>query len=234
MFGKKRDKEKIQSEKGKYKFLISMLLAVAVTMGLITFEDYKLSDYETVAVLCVNERVGTLAKETVISEQNITDYFVKKEVNKQLVPKNVLTDTESLIGKKTTVELNANEILTGSEFSDVNEKLESIDNPVETSINASDLSQLVGGILREGDTIDISIVDEEGNITYEINGVYVTKAFNSSGELIDRNGNSVDGATSNDNAMIINVILSKDDELALNQQINSGKLRVAKTNDVVE
>lgn len=239
MFGRGNNKEKVQTEKGKYKFLISLLLAVAVTMGLITYEDYKLSDYETVTVLCVNKNMDTIAEGTVITEENADEYFYTMEVQKELATKNALTSVDELIGKKTSVEMYANEIVTSADFTDVNDELSSIIDPVETSINASDLSQLVGGILREGDIIDISIIGEEGEVIYKLDGVYVTKAFNTSGEMIDKNASNHADAdsnetVSNENAMIVNVIMSKSDEQALNRHINNGRIRVAKTNDVVE
>lgn len=239
MFGKGKDskKEKVQSEKGKFKFLIALILACAVTGGLIKYEEYTLSKFETENVVCVNSAVSTLEDGTVITKENVEKYFSIKEVPKTMVAKNALTSTDSIVGKKTVVEMYANGIVTAAQFSDVNEKISQIVNPVETSINATDLSQLVGGILREGDTIDISIIGEENNLVYELKDVYVTKAFNSSGELIEKNKNVSGGeesTVSNENAMIINVIISKSDEEALNQQIKNGQIRVAKTNDVVK
>lgn len=65
--------------------------------------------------------------------------------------------------------------------------------------------------------------------------VYVTKAFDSSGQIIDENLNEAgDGTTSNENAMIINVIIEKSDEALLDQQLSNGVVRIAKTNNVVK
>ena len=66
-------------------------------------------------------------------------------------------------------------------------------------------------------------------------GIYVTKAFDSSGQIIDENLNEAgDGTTSNENAMIINVIIEKSDEALLDQQLSNGVVRIAKTNNVVK
>lgn len=232
MFNKQSGKEKVQTEVGKYRFLISLLLAFAVTTALITYQDYKLSKYETIKVVCVNEDVDSIAEGTVINEENVSKYFVLADVNKPLTNNHTLTSLEAVMGKKTAIQLFSGETVTTADFIDVNEVLSNISNPVETSINASDLSQLVGGILREGDIIDISIVADTGEILYKIDGVYVTKAFNTSGELLDKNAE--EGAVANENAMVINVIMSKMDEQTLNQNINNGRVRVAKTNNVVD
>ena len=236
MFGRKEDtKQRKKTEKGKYKILISAILACAVTVGLIKYQEQALSKYETVGVVCVKQSVKSLKEGTVINEETVKKYFSVEQRQKNTVSSNALMDMEKLIGKRTSIELYANDVITTAQFSDINEKLHEISDPVETSINATDLSQLVGGILREGDTIDISVIGDEGQLVYELRDVYVTKAFDSSGQIIDENLNEAgDGTTSNENAMIINVIIEKSDEALLDQQLSNGVVRIAKTNNVVK
>jgi hypothetical protein len=236
MFGRKEDtKQRKKTEKGKYKILISAILACAVTVGLIKYQEQALSKYETVGVVCVKPSVKSLKEGTVINEETVKKYFSVEQRQKNTVSSNALMDMEKLIGKRTSIELYANDVITTAQFSDINEKLHEISDPVETSINATDLSQLVGGILREGDTIDISVIGDEGQLVYELRDVYVTKAFDSSGQIIDENLNEAgDGTTSNENAMIINVIIEKSDEALLDQQLSNGVVRIAKTNNVVK
>ena len=236
MFGRKEDtKQRKKTEKGKYKILISAILACAVTVGLIKYQEQALSKYETVGVVCVKPSVKSLKEGTVINEETVKKYFSVEQRQKNTVSSNALMDMEKLIGKRTSIELYANDVITTAQFSDINEKLHEISDPVETSINATDLSQLVGGILREGDTIDISVIGDEGQLVYELRDVYVTKAFDSSGQIIDENLNEAgDGTTSNENAMIINVIIEKSDEALLDQQLSNGAVRIDKTNNVVK
>ena len=235
MFGRKEEtKQRKKTEKGKYKILISAILACAVTVGLIKYQEQALSKYETVGVVCVKPSVKSLKEGTVINEETVKKYFSVEQRQKNTVSSNALMDMEKLIGKRTSIELYANDVITTAQFSDINEKLHEISDPVETSINATDLSQLVGGILREGDTIDISVIGDEGQLVYELRDVYVTKAFDSSGQIIDENLNEAGGTTSNENAMIINVIIEKSDEALLDQQLSNGVVRIAKTNNVVK
>lgn len=236
MFGRKEEtKQRKKTEKGKYKILISAILACAVTVGLIKYQEQALSKYETVGVVCVKPSVKSLKEGTVINEETVKKYFSVEQRQKNTVSSTALMDMEKLIGKRTSIELYANDVITTAQFSDINEKLHEISDPVETSINATDLSQLVGGILREGDTIDISVIGDEGQLVYELRDVYVTKAFDSSGQIIDENLNEAgDGTTSNENAMIINVIIEKSDEALLDQKLSNGVVRIAKTNNVVK
>ena len=236
MFGRKEEtKQRKKTEKGKYKILISAILACAVTVGLIKYQEQALSKYETVGVVCVKPSVKSLKEGTVINEETVKKYFSVEQRQKNTVSSNALMDMEKLIGKRTSIELYANDVITTAQFSDINEKLHEISDPVETSINATDLAQLVGGILREGDTIDSSVIGDEGQLVYELRDVYVTKGFDSSGQIIDENLNEAgDGTTSNENAMIINVIIEKSDEALLDQQLSNGVVRIAKTNNVVK
>ena len=236
MFGRKEEtKQRKKTEKGKYKILISAILACAVTVGLIKYQEQALSKYETVGVVCVKPSVKSLKEGTVINEETVKKYFSVEQRQKNTVSSNALMDMEKLIGKRTSIELYANDVITTAQFSDINEKLHEISDPVETSINATDLSQLVGGILREGDTIDISVIGDEGQLVYELRDVYVTKAFDSSGQIIDENLiEAGDGSNSIENAMIIYVIFEKSDEALLDQQLSNGVVRIAKTNNVVK
>ena len=169
MFGRKEEtKQRKKTEKGKYKILISAILACAVTVGLIKYQEQALSKYETVGVVCVKPSVKSLKEGTVINEETVKKYFSVEQRQKNTVSSTALMDMEKLIGKRTSIELYANDVITTAQFSDINEKLHEISDPVETSINATDLSQLVGGILREGDTIDISVIGDEGQLVYEL------------------------------------------------------------------
>lgn len=150
MFGRKEEtKQRKKTEKGKYKILISAILACAVTVGLIKYQEQALSKYETVGVVCVKPSVKSLKEGTVINEETVKKYFSVEQRQKNTVSSTALMDMEKLIGKRTSIELYANDVITTAQFSDINEKLHEISDPVETSINATDLSQLVGGILRE-------------------------------------------------------------------------------------
>lgn len=225
----KSDKEKtIKTGKGKYKLLISAILACGVTAGLIAFEANMLSNYETIEALAVARGAGAIASGTVINENNASKYFELKEIPKDMQVENAVTGYEQLIGMQATEDMYENQIVLSSSFKNIDELLDGITDPVEVSVKAGDLSQIVGGILREGDLIDISVVNEEGKNESILNAVYVAKAFNSSGEKLEKNSETAS------TAMIVNIIISKADEQLLNEKIQNGIIRIAKTNDVIK
>ena len=104
MFGRKEDtKQRKKTEKGKYKILISAILACAVTVGLIKYQEQALSKYETVGVVCVKPSVKSLKEGTVINEETVKKYFSVEQRQKNTVSSNALMDMEKLIGKRTSI-----------------------------------------------------------------------------------------------------------------------------------
>ena len=80
---------------------------------------------------------------------------------------------------------------------------------------------MVGGILRSGDIIDISIIDNNTNESMIVlEDIYVDKAISSDGLQIDR--------SSDLSALTINILVSKDDSEKLNSYLNKGTLRISK------
>ena len=108
-----------------------------------------------------------------------------------------------------------------ADLNTINDKFKDIDDLVEVSFNVSDISQVVGGILRSGDIIDISIIDNNTNESMIVlEDIYVDKAISSDGLQIDR--------SSDLSALTINILVSKDDSEKLNSYLNKGTLRISK------
>ena len=96
-------------------------------------------------------------------------------------------------------------------------------------MNANNLSQVVGGILREGDRINIWSVTETNNngvgkVTAEkiCDYAYVTRVFTAAGV-------QVNAASGNDSAaMVINIIIPEEKEQEFNIALEKGTLRVGR------
>ena len=96
-----------------------------------------------------------------------------------------------------------------------------IENPVEISIKVSNLSQIVGGILRTGDMIDISIINATTNKNMVVlENVYVTKTMTGEGERV--------GQKDEAGVYAENVIIDKENEKILNDHLNLGTVRLCK------
>ena len=104
--------------------------------------------------------------------------------------------------------------------------IKDIEDPVITSISIKSLDKAVGGVLRRGDRVDISLItDDSGSKSLLLSNVYIIEAMNSSGEKLTKDKKEA--------ATIFNIIVNKDDAQMLKEVVNSNKdLTLVKTNNV--
>lgn len=93
---------------------------------------------------------------------------------------------------------------------------------MEVSFEASDLSQVVGGILRKGDIINISVINSLSKTNMEVlNSAYVEKVFDTSGVRIEKTQKDA-------SAVILNVIIDNSAVKDFNEKISTGEVRVSR------
>ena len=207
------------SKKSKFSHIaISLIGAIILFCTLLGVEAKILAPNGKAKVLIAKSDID---ENTVITSKNIDKLFKEKEVDGELEVTKSVKDKKDLINTVTTKEINKNEVISKNSFIDKDNLLAKIENPVETSIKVSDLSQVVGGILREGDIIDISVINStSGESKVVLENVYVDKAIASDGTEIDREKNAV--------ATVLNIIISKEEEEILNTEIDKGTVRIRK------
>lgn len=206
-------------KKSKFSHIvISLIGAIILFCVLLGVEAKILAPNGKAKVLIAK---SDIAENTVINSKNIDKLFKEKEVDGELEVTKSVKDKKNLINTVTTKEINKNEVISKNSFMDKDNLLTKIENPVETSIKVSDLSQVVGGILREGDIIDISVINStSGESKVVLENVYVDKAIASDGTEIDRENDAV--------ATVLNIIISKEEEEILNTEIDKGTVRIRK------
>ena len=209
---------KNKGEKKFGKIAISLIISIILFVGLLVLESNITSPNGKVEVV---KAVNNIKEGTVIDENNKDSLFEVVTVDGSLDFETVLRNTDELVGRIIDTEIKKGEIISSKRLIDKDSVLGKIENPVETSVRVTDISQVVGGILREGDIIDISVVNSTTTENEKVlEGVYVSKAFSSDGTEVDRNsGMSV---------LTVNIIVSPEDEAKLNQAIELGTIRVVK------
>ena len=209
---------KNKGEKKFGKIAISLIISIILFVGLLVLESNITSPNGKVEVV---KAVNNIKEGTVIDENNKDSLFEVVTVDGSLDFETVLRNTDELVGRIIDTEIKKGEIISSKRVIDKDSVLGKIENPVETSVRVTDISQVVGGILREGDIIDISVVNSTTTENEKVlEGVYVSKAFSSDGTEVDRNsGMSV---------LTVNIIVSPEDEAKLNQAIELGTIRVSK------
>ena len=209
---------KNKGEKKFGKIAIILIISIILFVGLLVLESNITSPNGKVEVV---KAVNNIKEGTVIDENNKDSLFEVVTVDGSLDFETVLRNTDELVGRIIDTEIKKGEIISSKRLIDKDSVLGKIENPVETSVRVTDISQVVGGILREGDIIDISVVNSTTTENEKVlEGVYVSKAFSSDGTEVDRNsGMSV---------LTVNIIVSPEDEAKLNQAIELGTIRVSK------
>lgn len=151
---KKEKKEKRSILPGV--IIVSLLVAAVVYAVLINAEKTALSDYEKGTVYVTTKPVP---KGTLIT----ADYITQKEIDKSLIPSEAVSSPEDLTDLISVYAIDQGSIITTGMFTAVNDITKDMTQPVVAGFKADDLYQVVGGVLRSGDRINIYQVDENAN-----------------------------------------------------------------------
>lgn len=206
----------------KTSIMISLFIAVALFFGLIILQQNLLAPNGTSKVYVANQ---TIEKGTVLDNQNLNTLFTKTELNNEAIIEGAIYTEDELLeleGKILSRDMLKGEGLSSSRVIDKDDILANSDYVVEIGINSGDISEVVGGILREGDLVNISSVDP---VTKEsvllLENVYIDKAFSSDGTRISRNDSMA--------AARVNVLItSREAEANLNEAIELGGIKISK------
>lgn len=217
-----------QKEKKKDRNLkllvISFILAVLLFIVLVAIEKSILSDYERTWVVVAAREVEP---GTEITAENVQEFFVRMEMDVSKKPEQASSDLKDLENMVVMQPLVLNEIVLPHHLAAKESLLQDIRNPIEIGFQVSHPDQVVGGILRPGDLIDISVVQKEQQSMSERNmeilqHAYISRVFDANGTPIERGQNTP--------AVIINIIIDKENEGKLNEAIAGGTVRVSKIN----
>ena len=220
--------------------IVSLLVAVIVYAVMLNAEKTALSDYEKGTVYVTTKPVP---KGTMIT----ADYITQKEVDKSLIPSGAVSNPEDLTDLISVYAVDQGSIITTGMFTAVNDITKDMTQPVVAGFKADDLYQVVGGVLRSGDRINIYQVNEnankgdtsqslantdaEGNWTETYStaslvwgNVFVQEVFDSAGTVIS----TADTTTP---AQRINIYMDNDNVAVFYAALAQGSLRVVKICD---
>lgn len=208
------------------KVILYSIIVTAALYAVLVFIEKSIvnSDDRSQVYVAVKEVPQNLE----ISEINIAEYFKFVDRPDSAIPDGCIVQDTGLVGHITDRTISKNEIVTVNSLSTRDERTKDINHPIEVSLNASNLSQFVGGVLRTGDYINIwsvkscTVNGEDVTETKQIcSHAYVTRAFSSSGEAAAEGDSDMA-------AMIINIVIPEEQEEEFNAAIVEGTLRVSR------
>jgi len=166
MFGKKKNTEeaveikmnkksmKKPRKKGSIGFgLLALVLAFLTFVGMMFLQNYLTSQvvYQTVisAKVDIPERIT-------ITAENASKYLGTKNINMLDMTKNTVTDVNDIIGKQARISLDAGCVLTKNDFEDISVYADGFTDPIEVTIDVSNIANANAGKIRNGDIINVT------------------------------------------------------------------------------
>lgn len=224
----KKSKRRIDNEyknvqkRSLTKIVISIVVAIIIWVGSISFENYLLSDKSMTEVVVVSK---TIKEGTIINSKNQGEYFSQIMVNSSLATKETVTDVKNLKGKA-CIDLEKGTIVSSKMFYDATYINEKFKDPAEITFSAKDVENSVVGTLREGDLIDIIVSKTEPNTgetesTVAYSEVYVIDSY-------DSNYVKVDSSDKESQAIYFKIYLEREDETAFATMLNEGNITITK------
>lgn len=134
--------------------VVSIAAAVIIFVILTIIQNKIINSVDEMSVVVA---LADVPEGIVLTEKNMANYFGLESRPSADVPAGYYTSGYALVGKVTGREIKAKEVVTaacvaGEDF------YAGLEDPVEISIAADKIGQVVGGSLRAGDIIDIKVI----------------------------------------------------------------------------
>lgn len=169
---------------------------------------------------------------TVLDSSNINYYFKKKKVSRDGLITSPVSSIQQLSGKYVTEDILKGQQVSSLEFENTSKRIKNIQNPVEYSLKMDDISQTVGGTLREGDIISLIFTqtssqsdDHKTSTKIHLNNILVDQALTIDGRIVSRGDGNKYAAS------ILTLKLSAKNAAILDNEVNRGKVKAVKVMD---
>lgn len=220
-------------------------LIIALVFGIIAFVillvvNSKISQNEVDMVWSVK----AIPQGTTITEDNIDNYVSIKPTNDAVKNDEIIMKKKELIGMTAVRDIATSELMQKSFFLKGDAVKSSFTNPVLVSFSATDYTGTANGVIRRGDHINVSKLEDKNAITVTdtstasseetpiqtltneeeeliVEDAYVVDAFDASGVKIDPS-DKTSIATS------FNIYIEKEDETSFYNAVNDRNIAVSK------
>lgn len=207
----------------KVSIIISSIVLTTISFTALYFIEKKMLNPDgTTSVYMASKDTP---EGTVLTADNITNYFFEKEINSSIIPNDAIKSKEDLIDAYTKDPIYKNEIAIKNRFGENKQRMNVKDKRV-MGLKFTDIGEVVGGVLKKGDLIDIIVTESDGGVNSiktktVLQKVYIDEVFSADGSSMDRLYNSSP-------AYNFNVVLSAVDAHKLENALSAGKVKVLK------
>lgn len=197
---------------------LALLSAIVVYVLLLNIEKNLLTGYEKETIWAVKAEFPEGKK---IVEDEMEVYFEQVEMDKKLIPLDVIREVKDYVGYTASIQLGKGTVICQTMFSDSVQISSDMESPVLVGCKAEDLSQVVSGTLRAGDIINIYTINEEGIARLIWREVMVYQTFDSA-------GNEIMGDDTDSTTLRVNLILEEEQIELFYTELAQGLFKVIK------
>lgn len=166
--------------------IAAFVAASAVFVILLQIEKKTLEDYEKAVVYVATEQIP---RGEWITEENKDTYLERMEIDRKIVPEQAITETGALQEQIAVYTIAPGTVITAGMFETAAAITAEMERPVIAGFRAEDLYQVVGGVLRAGDRINLYCIEKEAESQETVSreswkNVFVQQVFDQSGSSI--------------------------------------------------
>lgn len=199
------------------RLLVSFILTIMLVIAIVVVRNKLTEKEEEFTVIKTKQEIPL---NVVITEDNYMDYLIEDTVPQSQIPEDYLSDYNQLIGQQFLSELSKNTMITSKYIMAQSDILKTMKNPIIAGVSVKSTSNMVNGILRNGDIVDL-VFYENFNTMHLIQNVYIAQVFDANGEEISRSDKESTVAK-------INVYVEADYALQFAQHLQEGTLYINK------
>lgn len=201
--------------------IAGLIISIVIYAVMIHTQQKALTDYAKGTVYTVKD---TVPEGTIINEQNVNTYFLAIDIDAKIIPATSVKTLEELIGLIPSYNIEKGTIITSGMFQSINEITDTMTDPCIVGFKADDLYQVINGVLRQGDKINIYCISEDGNNKLFKANVFVQTVF-------DQTGKNIANSDMETPAQRVNIYLDNSDVSKFYEELAKGTIRVAKIDE---
>lgn len=204
--------------------LFSFVIGIILFISLVNYEKNSLSAYKKCSVVIAKQDIAAGQK---ISSNQLDSFFKQINVNSDCAVEGFknMDELKSWADKKgsllTVNNIKCNEMIYSDKFLNIEEQVSMFNEPVIVGVRLNSYEYCIGGKLRSGDVVDLSVLNLDMSEDILIENILVLKAFDVNGiEIMPEDDKSV--------SIGFNVVLEKSDYEMYENDIENGTIKLTR------
>lgn len=215
---KKKHKQKIAIT------ILSLVAGIIMFMSLVNFEKMSLESYKTCSIVVAKKNI---LPGKIISAGELDDYFESINVNKDCAIDGFKTmeDLKKYADKKGGLlikqKIKDNEMIYDDKFICIDDETKLYENPVVVGVKVNSYEYCVGGMLRSGDIVDLSVINMDTAYDIYIENVLILNSF-------DVNGIEISAQDTQAVSVGFNIVIEQSDYEIYKSALENGTIKLSK------